>query len=151
MLINYTEMLAEYKKNMETNLRGFSGGPPPFETWVPYEGDDGKSMQALIDLAKEAGHEVVSVISENNLTAYLSERARVAQNWFEMNHPHVRIVGLKRNVLTLDYEETPYAYAPFHTFLISIEKKLNEELGETFDIQTLELSDKNKRKCGSRS
>ena len=149
MLINYTEMLAEYKKNMETNLRGFSGGPPPFETWVPYDGDDGKSMRALIDLAKDAGHEVVSVISENNLTSYLSERARAAQSWFEVKHPHVRIVGLKRNVLTIDYEDKP-GEPPFHTRLIGIESDINNDLSESFDIQTLNIDDKNKRKCGSR-
>ena len=155
MQVNYDEMLSNYKKNIETNLRGFSGGPAPFETWVPYEGDDNKSIEALMELAKESGQEFIAITHGSVTHNYISDRAKQAQDYIiqvlkELNYTHlVNIVGLKKNVLTVDYEDL-IGHKPFHTFLIKLETILNEMMNEKFDIQTLNLDDKNKRKCGTR-
>lgn len=147
MHINYDELLANYKKNMETNLRGFTGGPPPFETWVPYDGDDQKSKEELVSLARGIGHEVIYV---NDGCAFFSERASKAESLLQSKCPEhmIRVMGLKKNVLTIDYAE-PIG-GNFHSRLIALEGEINQELGETFDIQTLNVEDKNKRKCGPR-
>lgn len=152
MQINYDEMLTNYNKNMETNLRGFSGGPPPFETWVPYEGDHDKSIKELVELAKNAGHEVVAVMTnQGGVTLYQSDRAinaKVALNDIAITLGRtmvINVVGLKKNVLTIDYEDNAETKG-FYKSLIEIEGLLNEKMNEKFDIQTLNIDDKNKRK-----
>ena len=153
MNINYDEMLANCNKNLETNLRGFKGGPAPFEEWCPYEGDHDKSIQDLMDIAKKAGNEVVAIFTQHGgVTLYQSERAVQAKKVLNEIAEKmgrlivVNVVGLKKNVLTIDYEE-PLGAQPFHEMLIKIEAKLNEIMNEKFDIQTLNIDDKNRRKC----
>ncbi len=154
MRVDYAKMLAEYEKNMETNLRGFSGGPPPFECWVPYAGDHDKSINDLMDTAKSAGHEVITVDHGDLEYNYYSDRARQAElsiakiiDDFGLN-TKTKVVGLKKNVLTLDYDESE---KDFHFNLIKIEAELNKRISEKFDIQTLNIDDKNRRKaCGKR-
>lgn len=160
MNINYDEMLANYNKNIETNLRDFKGGPPPFEEWCPYEGDDSKSMKHLLDLAKDAGYEVIEVRKKATDTPipgfytenYKSQRAWEAEKTLRLianeYNPQIMInvCGLKKNVLTIDYEDTVGA-TPFHEHLIKIEDQLNRQLNETFDIQTMNIEDKNARKA----
>lgn len=143
-------MLSDYNKNLETNLRGFSGGPPPFETWTPYDGDDEKSIADLIDYAKADGHEVVIINFKDKDYSYHSQRASQAELYLNKIIEHmelgvvVKVAGLKRNVLTIDYDSK---HEKFHTQLIKIERELNVRLGDKFDIQTLNVDDKNKRKC----
>jgi len=149
MLINYDELLAEYNKNLNENLRGFTGGPPPFEDWVPTEGDDAKSVRDLVNLAYESGHEVVTVINKGLHEYYkrpgvddLEEAINViaCKHWQQL----VRIVGLKRNVLTLDYKDIP-GKEPFHLHLIKLESYLEEATGRRYNIETLNVDDQNKR------
>ena len=145
MHINYDNMLADYKKNMETNLRGFSGGPPPFECWVPYEGDDKRSIDDIISIARESGNEVVSVKYGDQEHSFISKRALTAEvNLTLLSGVQVKVVGLKKNVLTIDY---PISETKFHENLIKLEASLNKQLNEKFDIQTLNIDDKNKRKA----
>jgi len=150
MLIDYDKLLADYNKNMETNLRGFSGGPPPFETWVPYDGDDQKSIDELITLAKEIGHEVITVKSAKGDRIDKSQKALEAEgfmnkaleelNWLQ----RVTVVALRNKVLTIDY--TDFAgEKPLHTYLIKLEKILNEMTGQNYDLQTLNIDDRNRR------
>lgn len=161
MLIKYEELLADYKTNIETNLRGFSGGPHPFETWVPYEGDHIKSINALIDLAIEAKNEVITVQaskeicgSDDNIICISPRAAKISESLSTICNDlgytnKVKVVGLKNNVLTLDYEETP-GLKPFHLSLIQIEDALNLALNEKLDIQTLNVDDKNRRNCAKK-
>lgn len=152
MQINYDEMLTAYNKNMETNLRGFAGGPPPFENWVPYEGDHVKSIQELIDIAIESGQEVITVESAHGRRVIHTERAKKAKDNIdeilrEKGLPNtVTIISLKKNVLTIDYEEIKDTQ-PFHERLIWLEGELNDIQGEKFNIETINLEDKNKRHC----
>ncbi len=151
MHINYEAMLTEYNKNLETNLRGFSGGPPPFETWTPYDGDHDKSITDLIDYAKADGNEVVIINFQDKDYSYHSNRASQAELYLNKITENmglgvvVKVAGLKRNVLTIDYDAIDNDM--FHVELIKIERELNKRLGEKFDIQTLNVDDKNKRKC----
>lgn len=146
MHINYDKMLADYNKNMETNLRGFAGGPPPFECWVPYEGDDKKSIDDLLSIAREAGHEVVFVNHGDKEYSNYTDRALRAElslNKF-ITPSFVKVISLKKNVLTIDYEDNG---TKFYEQLIKLEAFVNKELNEKFDIQTLNIDDKNKRKA----
>ena len=154
MNVNYDSMLEAYNKNLETNLRDFKGGPPPFEEWCPYEGDDVKSVEHLIDLAKSAGNEVVTVTHAQGEKTYKSERALKAEKELKAiskafnTQVNVWVVGLKKNVLTIDYQDSlDESGLPFHEYLIKIEGVLNKDLGESFDIQTLNVEDKNIRKA----
>lgn len=150
MHINYEAMLTDYNKNLETNLRGFAGGPPPFETWTPYDGDDEKSIGDLLDYAKADGHEVVIVNFKDKDYSYHSNRAVQAELYLNKISENlgfgvlIKVAGLKRNVLTIDYDSS---HDRFHAELIKIERELNTRLGDKFDIQTLNVDDKNKRKC----
>lgn len=147
MFIDYQTMLKEYNDNMQNNLRGFTGGPPPFEDWVPYDDDPFKSAEELIKLAQKAKHEVITIkLSDNSTAGYMSDRAKTAQKYIssivnEMKYPEVKVVGLRHNVLTVDFN-----HPTFHEKLISLEHTVNELMGERFDIQTLNIDDKNKRK-----
>lgn len=152
MRIDYEKMLTDYNTNMVTNLRGFSGGPPPFELWVPAGDDHAKSIEDIIDIAKSAGNEVVVVDHGDIEYNYYSHRAGEAETILnkisdEFGHTtKMKIHSLKKNILTIDYEEAP-SDKNFHFALLKIEAELNTRLNEKFDIQTMTLEDKNKRAC----
>lgn len=171
MHLNYTELSTNYKKNLDDKLRGFSGGPGFLETWTDDE-DPKRAIMDIIDLAINAGHEVVAIsapdVAEsfplggyktgfinyegNGVITYMSQNAmEILLDVQEILHDikqdtPVKIAGLKDGILILDYEDKPGS-RPVHYDLIRLEDYLNERLPSKVNIQTLNVEDKNKRKC----
>lgn len=169
MHLNYTELSTKQKENQD--LRGWSGGPGFLETWV-CDADPNKAILDMIDLAIEDGHEVVTVTAPevavsiergsykhgfihyegNGVLTYVSQNAmEILLDIQEILHDlgqdrDVKIASLKDGILVLDYEEKPSA-RPLHYDLIRLEDHLNERLPSRVNIQTLNVEDKNKRKC----
>lgn len=153
MIINYDDMLANYKKNLETNLRGFNGGPPPFEDWVPYEGDTNKSLKDIIELARNSGHEIFHITADKIKSTWKSPRAVKIEEALKYaaksyGYDVVSAHSLRNNILTIDYEDTVPG-KQLHNDLIKIEGDINKALDVSLDLQTLNVDDKNKRTaCG---
>ncbi len=165
MLVNYDELVTNYKTNLETKLRGFAGGPGCLETWT-YDDDDTRSINNIVDLAKEDKHEVVEIKVRPELLEKMPTKLPFEVSpggvTFKTNHAMaieiainrlakdlgikstLRVVGLRKTILTLDYEETP-GEKSVHLYLMRLEKMLNDEQGTRFFFQTLNLDDKNKR------
>ncbi len=165
MEINYEKMRDDYNKNLETNLRGFTGGPPPFETWTPTEGDPKRSVLDLIDLAVEDGQDVIFIkvsgeekfaggynggficVMDDGVQYVTSRGVPILLEFESIAHvinPSAKVVNLKRNLMTIDYTDMP-GKPPFHYSLIKIEDELCEKYGHRIYLQTLNIDDKNKR------
>lgn len=172
MHVNYNDLVANYYKNLENNLRGFSGGPGFLSVWA-HDEDPTRSLMSIIDLAIEDGHEILTIKSsqevadqfkgygdhkegvvyrDNEQIGYMTNRAVRVHDTVKHTakdfgyNQIITFVSLKKNVLTLDYEDDTMD-KPLHLGLMAIEEKVNKILNERLDIQTLNVDDRNKRSC----
>ena len=168
MFIDYNEIVENYNKNLDENLRGFTGGPGFLETWT-HDEDINRSVGEIIDLAVEnkllilnmkmheeqAGKvqlggykDGVITITGGNVIQYLSREAvdlhgylliALADEGLTNTFFISDIVG---EFVTLSYEENK---SEFSDALIRVERAVKRLSEKKYILQSEDVEDKNKR------
>ncbi len=170
MFLDYNQLVSDYYKNLDENLRGFRGGPGFLETWTHDENHD-RSISQILDLAEEhkvevlllkVGEEICNnaqlgacadgggVLTRKDSTTlqFLSRRAvdilgriMVAAQQLMLTNEFT-ITNLKGPVVTLSYTEKNNE---FSFSMIQLERIANSMSPERIVLQSENMEDKNRR------